>query len=47
MDAAAKLMAGITGFDRVMLYRFLADWDGKVIAERLKPGVDGYLNACR
>jgi light-regulated signal transduction histidine kinase (bacteriophytochrome) len=38
-----RTVAGITEFDRVMLYRFLPDWHGEVLAEALKPGVDGYL----
>jgi diguanylate cyclase (GGDEF)-like protein len=45
-SAAGLLMdtiTDITEFDRVMLYRFLPDWHGEVIAERLKPGVQGYL----
>lgn len=37
-------IAAITGFCRVMLYKFLPEWHGKVIAERLHPGVRGYLN---
>lgn len=46
-EAAARLLmetvAATTGHDRVMLYKFLPDWHGEVIAERLKPGVGGYL----
>lgn len=45
--AAAELLldhiATISGFERVMLYRFLPDWHGKVTAERLDPGVQGFL----
>lgn len=37
-------IATISGFERVMLYRFLPNWDGKVVAERLKPGIEGFLN---
>lgn len=33
----------ITGFDRVMLYRFHEDWTGEVVAESLGEGVPGYL----
>jgi diguanylate cyclase (GGDEF)-like protein len=36
-------VAGISRFDRVMLYKFLPDWHGKVIAEVLTPGVQGFL----
>jgi diguanylate cyclase (GGDEF)-like protein len=46
-DSAAGLLmndvARITQFDRVLLYRFLPDWHGEVIAEHLKPGLHGYL----
>jgi chemotaxis family two-component system sensor kinase Cph1 len=45
-DAAGVLMnslAQILQFDRVMLYKFLPDWHGEVIAERLKAGLHGYL----
>ncbi len=33
----------ITGFDRVMLYRFHDDWSGEVIAERASAGLGSYL----
>lgn len=45
-DAAELLMntvASITQFDRVMLYKFLPGWHGEVIAEVLRPGVEGFL----
>ncbi len=46
-ENAARLLietvAATTGHDRVMLYKFLPDWHGEVIAECLKPGVGGYL----
>jgi len=38
-----EAVADITGYDRVMLYKFREDWHGEVIAERLKPGIQGYL----
>lgn len=44
--AAAVLMNSLalaTQFDRVMLYKFLPEWHGEVIAERLKAGLHGYL----
>ncbi|MEX2352563.1 MAG: hypothetical protein WD709_00145, partial [Gammaproteobacteria bacterium] len=46
-DAAGLLLkqiAGLGGFDRNMLYKFLPDWHGRVLAEQNKPGVDGFLN---
>lgn len=33
----------LTGFDRVMIYRFDADANGEVLAESVGPGVDSYL----
>ncbi len=32
-----------SGYDRVMMYRFLPGWDGEVAHERCRPGVEGYL----
>ena len=45
-SAATALMtavAGINQYDRVMLYKFMPEWHGEVIAEHLKPGIPGYL----
>jgi chemotaxis family two-component system sensor kinase Cph1 len=45
-DAARLLMqkiAGISHYDRVMLYRFMPDWHGEVIAESLAPGMVGFI----
>lgn len=36
-------IAELTGFDRVMLYRFHPDLSGEVAAEQCKPGVDSFL----
>jgi light-regulated signal transduction histidine kinase (bacteriophytochrome) len=33
----------LTGFDRVLIYRFDAEWNGSVIAEDREPGADPYL----
>jgi serine phosphatase RsbU (regulator of sigma subunit) len=35
-------IADLTGFDRVMCYRFDPDWHGEVIAERVAPGIDSF-----
>ena len=35
--------ARISGFDRVMLYRFDRDWNGEVIAEHRKAGMAAYV----
>lgn len=37
-------IAEVVGFDRVMLYKFLPGWHGLVLAEKLNPGVQGFLN---
>lgn len=41
---AAAIFSRLTGFDRVMIYRFLDDDSGKVVAERHAPDMDGFLN---
>jgi diguanylate cyclase (GGDEF)-like protein/PAS domain S-box-containing protein len=33
----------LTGYDRVMMYRFDGNWDGEVIAESATPGCTSYL----
>ncbi len=33
----------VTGFDRVMVYRFDADWNGEVIAEAREDSMDSFL----
>ena len=40
---AARLMQALTGFDRVMIYRFHPDGSGEVIAERARPGLEPFL----
>lgn len=43
-DVAVDEVRKITGFDRVLIYRFDEDWNGKVIAEAKKgPQVASYL----
>ena len=42
-ETLMRLVAEITGYDRVMLYQFLPEWHGKVVAEVCQPGVEGYL----
>lgn len=39
-----KLVCEITDYDRVMVYRFLEDGTGKVIAETKKEGLESFLN---
>lgn len=40
---AARQLRGLTGFDRVMVYRFDADGAGDVIAESVREGIDSFL----
>ncbi len=41
----AKVVARISGYDRVSLYRFDADWNGEVVAEVLnREGLESWLN---
>lgn len=40
---AATEIKRISGFDKVMIYRFDEDWNGTVIAEIMDAGMDSYL----
>ena len=40
---AARETRQLTGFDRVMIYRFAANWSGEVVAEDRAIAVDSYL----
>lgn len=40
---AAQRVRDITGFDRVMVYRFGHDWHGEVIAEARRDGLEPFL----
>jgi len=39
-----EVVQEIIGYDRVMIYQFRNDHSGKVIAEKIKPGLESYLN---
>jgi diguanylate cyclase (GGDEF)-like protein len=43
-DSAVQQVTTISGFDRVMLYRFDSDFNGIVVSEVTSPKVDSYLN---
>jgi two-component system, chemotaxis family, sensor kinase Cph1 len=43
-QAATEQIRALTGFDRVMLYRFLSDGSGVVVAEDRREGIDSYLD---
>jgi light-regulated signal transduction histidine kinase (bacteriophytochrome) len=40
---AARQVRGLTGFDRIMIYRFAADGAGEVIAEVSESGMESYM----
>jgi light-regulated signal transduction histidine kinase (bacteriophytochrome) len=42
-ETAAKELKRISGFDKVMIYQFDADWNGDVIAEEKEERMDAYL----
>ena len=44
LAGAAKAFRGLTGYDRVMIYRFLDDAAGKVVAEDASPDQHSFLN---
>lgn len=43
-ERAAREFGRLTGYERVMVYRFLDDEAGVVVAEHLANGVEGFLN---
>jgi light-regulated signal transduction histidine kinase (bacteriophytochrome) len=43
LQAAADAVRALTGFDRVMVYRFDADWHGEVLAESRDADMDSFL----
>jgi len=43
LDVATEELWTLTGFDRVMAYRFLHDDSGHVVAERSRPGLETFL----
>lgn len=42
-ETCAKELKRLSGFDKVMVYRFDKDWNGTVIAEVMEPGMESYL----
>ncbi|NMO16082.1 GAF domain-containing protein [Pyxidicoccus fallax] len=43
LQSTADAVRALTGFDRVMVYRFHADWHGEVVAESRAEGVDSFM----
>ncbi len=39
----ARQVRALTGFDRVMVYRFAGNGDGEVVAEALRPGIESFF----
>lgn len=42
-NEGARQVRALTGFDRVMVYRFAQDGSGEVVAETAKPGIGSFL----
>jgi chemotaxis family two-component system sensor kinase Cph1 len=42
-SSAATAVRDLTGFDRVMVYRFDTDWNGRVVAEARRADLDPFL----
>ena len=42
-DGLAREVRDLTGFDRVMVYRFDADWNGEVVAEARRDDLNPFL----
>ena len=43
LDRAAQVFRQLTGFDRVMVYRFDSDWNGQVVAEARRQDLEPFL----
>ncbi len=43
LGRAARTVRELTGFERVMVYRFDRDWNGEVIVEEVAPGQSSFL----
>ena len=43
LNSAARQIRAVTGFDRVMIYKFLADDSGEVVAETVRAGMTPFL----
>lgn len=43
LENCSEVIGELTGFDRVMIYKFHEDFHGEVVAEKVKPGTDSYF----
>lgn len=41
-DLTTRMLRHVTGFDRVMIYRFDADWNGEILSEARKAGLTSF-----
>lgn len=46
LRASVRWLEILSGFDRVMIYRFKEDWSGEVVAESNSSEHDNFLNLC-
>ncbi|OLP57452.1 histidine kinase [Rhizobium rhizosphaerae] len=44
LDACARVVQMLSGFDRVLIYRFDEDWNGRVMAESVNDRLPSYLD---
>ncbi len=42
-EVAARELKYLSGFDKVMIYRFDEEWNGNVLAEEMEEGMESYL----
>lgn len=46
LESATRMLYGITGYDRVMLYKFDEHYNGTVAAEQVTEGLTPYIGLC-
>lgn len=44
LQESVTALKNLSGFDKVMIYRFDENWNGHVVAEAMEPGMDSYLD---
>jgi len=42
-DLVVRELKRLSGFDKIMIYKFDPEWNGDVIAEEMEPGMESYL----
>lgn len=43
LERSAEILKRLSGFDKVMIYKFDENWNGNVVAEAMEPGMESYL----